>query len=204
MSLALCIVAFFLTLYLSRKSLVWGIASAIAFGYFYGILRANLNETMSHFIFDTALIGLYVGRIVAVRSDTLVNTKRVQPWLIVLIAWPVFMTLLPIQDPFIQLVGLRGSVLFLPMLLLGVQMDSEQRNRLALSIAVLNLVVFAFALAEFWYGIQDFYPRNEVTESLYRTRTDAMGQSYRIPATFTGSAVYAGTMVATLPLIIGS
>ncbi len=61
MSSALCILAFLVTAYVARKSLVGGIVTALAVGYFYGILRANLNEMMSHFIFDGAVIGLYVG-----------------------------------------------------------------------------------------------------------------------------------------------
>ncbi len=100
MSVTLCIFAFLATLYLSRRSLAWGIVSALAFGYFYGILRANLNEMMSHFIFDAALIGLYVGRVVAVRSQEARQiAKRIQPWLIVLFIWPALMTVLPTRRP---------------------------------------------------------------------------------------------------------
>lgn len=203
MSFAICILAFIVAAYIGRKSLVGGLVTVLAVGYFYGIARANLNELMSHFIFDGAIIGLYVGRAVAMRrSETVVNTVLVRPWLILLCVWPLFLTLLPIQDPFIQLVGLRGNVFLLPMVLLGAQMEGEERRDLSYYIAILNLLVFAFALAEFTWGITSFYPRNEITDLIYRSRVDDGGQAYRIPATFTGSHAYAGTMVCTLPLLV--
>ncbi len=119
-----------------------------------------------------------------------------------LIAWPTVLTLLPIQDPMIQLVGLRGNVFLIPMVLLGAQMDVEERYKLSYYIAILNLLVFGFALAEFTFGIASFYPRNELTDLIYRSRVDDGGQAYRIPATFTGSHAFAGTMVCTLPLLV--
>lgn len=203
MSFALCILAFLVAAYVARKSLVGGIAVTLAVGYAYGIARANLNELMSHFIFDGAVIGLYFGRALALRRpETIVNTTLVRPWLILLIAWPLALTLLPIQDPMIQLVGLRGNVFLLPMVLLGAQMEAEERHKLAYYIAIFNIVVFGFALAEFTFGIGSFYPRNEITDLIYRSRVDDGGQAYRIPATFTGSHAFAGTMVCTLPLLV--
>ena len=203
MSSALCILAFLVTAYVARKSLVGGIVTALAVGYFYGILRANLNEMMSHFIFDGAVIGLYVGRALAMRRpETIANSMQVRPWLILLVAWPTVLALLPIQDPMIQLVGLRGNVFLIPMVLLGAQMDVEERYKLSYYIAILNLLVFGFAIAEFTFGIGSFYPRNEVTDLIYRSRVDDGGQAYRIPATFTGSHAFAGTMVCTLPLLV--
>jgi hypothetical protein len=203
MSLALCILAFIVSAYAARKSLVGGIVVALVVGYFYGITRANLNEIMSHFIFDGAVIGLYVGRILAVpRPAMIVNTTLVRRWLLALIAWPVFLTLLPIQDPLIQVVGLRGNVFLLPMVILGVQMESDERHNLAFYIAILNIVVLAFALAEYSMGVESFYPRNEMTDLIFRSRVDDAARSYRIPATFTGSHAFAGTMVCSLPILV--
>lgn len=203
MSFALCILAFIVAAYVGRKSLVGGIVTALAVGYFYGIMRANLNEMMSHFIFDGAIIGLYVGRALAMRRpETVLNSQLVRPWLILLCVWPLFLTLLPIQDPLIQLVGLRGNVFLLPMILLGAQMETEERYKLSYYIAILNLLVFVFAVAEFTWGLASFYPRNEVTDLIYRSRVDDGGQAFRIPATFTGSHAFAGTMVCTLPLLV--
>lgn len=203
MSVLLCILAFVAAAYVGRKSLVGGVVTALAVGYFYGIARANVNELMSHFIFDGAVIGLYVGRAVAMRRpETIVNTVLIRPWLILLSVWPLLLSLLPIQDHFIQLVGLRGNVFLLPMVLIGAQMDPDERHRMSYYIALLNIIVFGFALAEFTFGIGSFYPRNEITDLIYRSRVDDGGQAFRIPATFTGSHAYAGTMVCTLPLLV--
>ena len=203
MSLALCIIAFFVTLWLTRRSLVWGITSTLAFGYFYGILRANLAETMAHFIFDGAVIGFYLGWIMSPRRpEEYRDTDQLQPWLVLLIGWPVLLTLLPIQDPMVQLVGLRGSVFLLPLILVGARMSDADRHKLALPIALLNLVVLGFAMAEFFIGLESFYPYSEVTELIYRSRGDDAAMSYRIPATFANAHAYAGTMVCTLPLLV--
>lgn len=203
MSLTLCIVAFLVVAYGARKSLVGGVAATIAVGYSYGIVRANVQETMSHFIFDGAVIGLYFGWLLAVRRPgTVVNTQLLRPWLIVLIGWPALLTLLPIQDPMVQIVGLRGCVFLLPMLLLGAQLSDEDRSALAGPIAVLNIVALGFAALEFFIGLESFYPYSEVTELIYRSQTSDASASYRIPATFVTAHAYAGTMVCTLPLLV--
>lgn len=203
MSLLLCIIAFVMTLYLSRRSVVWGIASALAFGYFYGILRANLNEMMAHFIFDGAVIGLYLGRVLASRrSDGVVNTELLRPWMIVLIAWPAFLTVLPIQDPLVQIVGFRSSTFLIPFVLLGSLLRPDERRELALFLAVLNLTVFFFASAQFIFGVEAFFPRNNVTELIYRSSVDSAQSYLRIPATFTSSAAFGGAMVCSIPLLV--
>jgi len=202
MSLVLCILAFLVTGWLARKSLVWGLASMLAVGYAYGILRANLAEMMAHFIFDGAVIGLYLGRLLALRRpDTVANTVLVRPWLLALIGWPVLLALLPIQDPLVQLVGLRANVFLLPMVLIGAQMLPSERRQLALHVAVLNVVAFGFALAEFALGVELFYPRNNVTELIFRSDVGDAAGSLRIPSIFTSSAAYGGVMVCSLPLL---
>lgn len=203
MSFALCIIAFLATLYVSRRSLVWGIASALAIGYFYGILRANLDEVMAHFLFDGAVIGLYLGRVFAFRrSDGIVNTELLRPWMIVLIAWPAFLTLLPIQDPLVQIVGFRGSTFLIPFVLLGSLLRPDERQELALFLAALNLTAFCFASAQFVFGVEAFFPRNQVTELIYRSSVDSAQPYLRIPATFTSSAAYGGAMVCSIPLLV--
>ncbi|HEX2190671.1 MAG TPA: hypothetical protein VHG51_17305 [Longimicrobiaceae bacterium] len=209
MALLVCAIAFVATFVAGRRSLVAGLGAVIAVGYFYGILRANLASTFSHFIFDAAVAGLYLTQLF--RPLDLVDRIRIQPirnWLVLLAGWPFLLLLLPLQDPMVQMVGLRAHVYFLPFLLLGARLDREDLYRLALVLAGLNLAAFAFALGEFFFGLPYFYPRNEVTELVYRSNdvrsAGSLLGAFRIPATFANSSQYGGTMIITLPVILGA
>jgi hypothetical protein len=132
--------------------------------------------------------------------------KKVCPWVIALIVWPILLLLIPTQDMMVQLVGLRGVVWFVPFLLIGALVDDEGRFKLALWLAVLNLVALAFALAEVRLGLQRFYPSNEVTYLIYQQNDVVPGDYsiFRIPAIFVNQACYSGTMVLSLPLLAGA
>ena len=54
LSLLLCVLAFAATYRASRRSLLAGLVAVFAIGYLYGILRANIIQPFSHFIFDAA------------------------------------------------------------------------------------------------------------------------------------------------------
>jgi len=82
-------------------------------------------------------------------------------------------------------------------------MKAGDWSSLALGLATLNLVAFAFASGEYMLGVERFYPLSPVTAIIYGSN-DVAGQYLRIPATFVTAHVYAGTMVATMPLLIGS
>ncbi|HSZ22120.1 MAG TPA: hypothetical protein VK782_03220, partial [Candidatus Sulfotelmatobacter sp.] len=56
----ICVFAFVSVYFAGRKSLSAGVSLAFAFGYMYGILRANYPEPAGYFIFDSALAGLYL------------------------------------------------------------------------------------------------------------------------------------------------
>ncbi|MGH7987627.1 MAG: hypothetical protein ACREQX_15275, partial [Candidatus Binataceae bacterium] len=203
---ALCVAAFVLCLSEGRKALWRGVAAVMVVGYAYGIVRANLPETMSHFTFDAGAVGLYL----AILSRPLKRMQRLRlrplmPWIICLTVWPILLFLIPIQDPLVQLVGLRGAIFFLPFVLIGAMLENEDWYRLAWVFAGLNLVAFVFALAETHFGLPLFYPRNAVTELIYRSRDVQVGQGdvFRIPAVFTQSAAYAGVMVGTVPVLTG-
>ncbi len=205
MSLILCILAFVLCYWAGRRSLVNGIIAVVGVGYSYGITRANIPEIYSHFIFDAGVVGLYAAQLFQ-RLSPLEEFKvgHVRPWLEFLIAWPLLLFLIPIQDYLIQFVGLRGNVFLLPFVLLGARLDGEDRYRLALWIAGLNLAAFAFASAEYFIGLETFFPHNRVTELIYISK-DLVGHTqYRIPATFANAHAYGGTMVMGLPLLIGA
>jgi hypothetical protein len=206
-ALILCVAAFLLSLAAGRRSLVAGLASVVGVGYFYGILRANVPSTFSHFIFDAAVLGLYGTQLLRPLSaaDRL-RVRRLTPWMALLIGWPVLLLLIPNQDPMVRMVGLRASIFLLPFLLLGARLHRDEMERLTLWVAGLNLVSFAFGVAEFFGGVELFYPRNEVTLLIYRSNdvhTGDMLGAYRIPATFANSASYAGAMVISVPFLLG-
>lgn len=205
MAFYLCLVSFALCYWAGRRSLVSGLVAVLGVGYAYGITRANVPETFSHFIFDAGVVGLYAAQLFRQLSP-LEQAKigPLKPWLEFLIAWPVLLFLIPIQDLLIQFVGLRGNIFLLPFILLGARLGGEDRYRLALWIAGFNLVAFGFAGMEYFFGLEQFFPRNSVTELLYMSK-DVVGHSqYRIPSSFANAHAYGGTMVMGLPLLLGA
>jgi hypothetical protein len=210
-SIGLCLLAFMFSYAASRRSLSLGLATVLTVGYFYGILRANVPEPFSHFIFDAAVVGLYVtqfGR--KTRADEGRSRQLLRIWVGLLVAWPAILFFVPVQSYAVQFVGLRGNVFLLPFLLLGSRLRDDEVYRLALWLGVLNLVAAAFAGAEFFLGVERFYPRNEVTDLIYRSVVDEdfmnpdRSTALRIPAIFTSAHAYAGMMVMTLASIIGA
>jgi hypothetical protein len=204
MGIFLCIAAFVITFVAARRSAVAGLGSLATTGYFYGILRANYPQTASHFIFDAAVVAFcLVWLFHTPDAATRRRSNAILPWLAVLIAWPVLLAFLPLQDPLVQLVGLRGNIFLLPFLLFGARLTREELYRFAMILAVLNLVAFVFAAAEYTIGLQLFFPHNANTELIYRS-ADVANAQFRIPSIFTGSHAYAGTMVMSMPLLIGA
>ena len=204
-SIALCLAAFVLCAQMARRSLVAGLCALMAVGYVYGIARANLPDGFSHLIFDAGTLGLYVVQLPKRqpvwqhrRSEDLRN------WLIVLVAWPVVLFAMPWQDPLIQLVGLRGSIFLLPFLLLGARLTGDDVYKLALWFSVLNLAAGGMAAVEFVVGVEQFFPKNAVTDIIYRSKDLANYTAYRIPSTFSSAHAYAGTMVVTIVVIAGA
>jgi len=174
-------------------------------GYGYGIIRANVPDSLAHFIFDAGVAGFYLSLLS--RRMTSAQRRRVQvlmPWVALLVGWPLLLFFLPVQDPLVQLVGLRGQIFFLPFLLIGAMLESEDYYVLAKWLAVLNLIAFGFAVAEYFDGLERFFPRNADTINMYGSR-DLIGfTQYRIPSTFIGSASYCGAMVCTMPLLLNA
>lgn len=205
MSLYLCVISCVLCYWAGRRSLVNGLITLIAIGYLYGIVRANVPETFSHFIFDTGVIGLYLAQLF--RRLSPVEEFRVAPlrmWLEFLIVWPLLLFLVPIQDWLIQFVGLRGSIFLLPFIFLGARLDGADRHRLALWIAGFNVAAFLLAGTEYFLGLEWFFPHNHVTELIYLSK-DLVGHTqYRIPGPFANAHAYGGTMVMGLPLLLGA
>ncbi|MEP6506603.1 MAG: O-antigen ligase family protein [Gemmatimonadales bacterium] len=199
-AITICLLAFAFTFWARTQSRSAGLLSVLAFGYSYGILRANLT-TAGYFIFDSAAAGLYLAELRTHLSPAQrLRENRLRDWVVALALVPSLLLLLPRQDVLVQLVGFRSAILFLPFILLGARLERDDFRKLAIGVAILNLVAFSFAGYEFVNGINSLYPVTSVTSIIYRsTLQDA--SFYRIPATFSSSASYGGTMVVTIPLL---
>jgi hypothetical protein len=147
-AIALCILAFAACYWAGRRSLGMGLVALMAAGYFYGLLRANLQTTFSHFIFDTGLIGLYLSQ----KWTTLIPKEKkrlgvLELWIAILILWPILEVFLPFQPLLISLVGLRGNMFFIPLIILGARLRERDLLEFASGLAFLNIVAFEFAVA---------------------------------------------------------
>jgi O-Antigen ligase len=201
----MCLVAFGATLRATRRSLGLGLGVLLVFGYMYGIARANVAEAGSHFIFDAASVGMYAG--VLMRPRTPLERRKIRkivPWFAILVGWPLVMLLIPLQDPLVQLVGFRSQVFFLPFLLIGAMLDESDVRTLVYWLCALNLVAFGFALAEYFLGVQKFFPLTDATRIIYSSNDVAGGTQLRIPSTFVASASYGGVMVLAVPWLAGA
>jgi hypothetical protein len=204
MAIVLCVVAFVACYLAGKRSLGQGLIALLTVGYFYGILRANLLTTFSHFIFDAGLIGIYLSQ--KWTSSDPRDAKRleiVQFWTVLLIAWPFFVALMPFQPLLVSLVGLRGNVFFIPVLLLGAQLREKDLLQLSVGLAALNILALSFAVAEYFMGVPRFFPVSAVTRIIYASG-DVAGGFFRIPSIFTSAHAYGGTMVGSMPYLIGS
>jgi hypothetical protein len=202
-ALGLCLVAFLASNWAGRRSLGQGLIALLTVGYFYGILRANLLTVFSHFIFDAGLLGLYLSQ--NWKSSDPREAKRlgvVRLATVVLIAWPVLLVLMPFQPLLVSLVGLRGNIFFIPILMLGSRLKEKDLLQLSAGLALLNLVAVGFATLEYFAGVPRFYPFSPVTQIIYASG-DVAGGFLRIPAIFTSPHAYGGAMVFSLPFVLG-
>ncbi|PYS65281.1 MAG: hypothetical protein DMF74_04425 [Acidobacteria bacterium] len=205
MSILLFVSALTITFVAARRSLVMGLGAVLAFGYIYGITRANLPDPYSHFLFDAAVLGFYTAQLfrrMALAEEY--RIKSIKPWMELLVAWPILMFMIPNQDFFVRLLGLRANILLLPFMIVGARLSDKEKYDLAMLLAILNLGVFVIAIAEFFVGVESFFPRNGLTDLVYLSKDVAGYSAYRIPSTFIGSHAYAGTMVMSLPFLIGA
>jgi hypothetical protein len=203
-ALLICIIGFLGAYRAGRHSLGAGCVVVLISGYTYGILRANLLTPFSHFSFDASLGGLYLSqffsrpKFAAVRTDD----RTLRLWCIALVGWPVLLLFTPFQTFLVSLVGLRGNMFMLPLLLLGTRLTSRDLNLLAISLAVMNILALGVGVAEYVVGIEPFFPLSAVTTTIYGSM-DAAGHN-RIPSTFSNAHGYAGTILDTVPFIFGA
>src|SRR6185312_16782937 len=134
--LLLCFAAITIVFAAGRRSLVAGLVAVFAVGYIYGITRANFNGAASHFIFDAGVVGLYAARWGDIKKKLEGRDGRwLKLWVTLLVLWPVLLFLIPVQDPMIQIVGLRADIFFIPFILLGTRLDDEDIYTLAKAFA---------------------------------------------------------------------
>jgi hypothetical protein len=199
----ICALAFGGCYWAGRRSLGQGLVTLLFFGYFYGILRANLFSMFSYFIFDAGMIGLYLACLFRTPAPEEKKRSRViLIWTLLLVLWPALLLLLPFQPILVSLVGLRGNMFFIPLLLLGSRLKKKDVMELSIGLAVLALIALGFATAEYFQGVPRYFPRSPVTRIIYAS-IDAGGGFFRIPAIFTSAHAFGGSMVDSMPFLIG-
>ncbi len=180
-------------------------ASVLGVGYSYGLIRANLPQNGSHFIFDAACLGFYLSAWVLPLNEVQYRkVRKIWPWVVALALWPTLLLFVPAQDFLIQLVGLRSALFFLPAVLIGAVLEDEELYLLAVWLAIFNLGAFAFGVAEYIWGVSRFLPHNASTSVIYAARDVTRGNFFRIPATFVNPAGYGATMIMSLPILLSA
>src|SRR5207244_7493867 len=110
LSILICIVAFIGTFVLTRRSLVWGMAACVGFGYVFGVLRANILDTFSFLMWDASVLGLYAGYFSVQRTpEEIARTASLRLRVGVLILCLVGLSLVRFLFSLIHFVCFRGS-----------------------------------------------------------------------------------------------
>lgn len=197
------IVVMLVVLVLTFRSLGLGLLGVFAVGYFNGVIRANYLSIATTFMFDAALLGLYVGFLAGwSREAAAIFHGRAGQWTLALIGWPALLTLIPVNDYLVQLVALRATVWFLPVLLIASRLRSEDLVVIARGLAVLNLIALGGGLYIYQFGVESLYPENAVTQIIYRSNDVAGYQYHRVPSFFLSAHAYGGAMLVSLPFLL--
>ena len=204
MGIAFFLVAFAVVLGATFRSLGWGLLAVVAVGYFNGVIRANDLGVFTTFMFDAAVLGLYVGYFITKsRLVEGVGSGLAGRFVLFLIVWPSLLCLVPINHYLVQCVALRATVWFLPVLLIATRLTTADLAVFARGMAVLNLVALAGGIYVFQNGVEALYPNNAITQIIYGSNDVAGYKYHRIPSTFLSAHAYGGTMLATLPFLLG-
>ena len=91
---------------------------------------------------------------------------------------------------------------FLPAVFLGTRLRDEDLRPLSFGLAILNLIALAFGVAEYFKGIEPFFPYGPMTMTMYNSLDSAGGQSHSFD--FQNAHTYAGVMVFTVPILFGA
>src|SRR5262249_11203476 len=140
------------------------------------------------------------------RADSGVRTASLRSWLVLLLAVPSMLILLSpffeTQPVLIQLLGLRPTVLFLPLVLFGPLLSKQEWAQLAVWSAFVAVGSGGVILAEYSLGVERFFPLNDASRIIYMSNDVAEAKTYRLPATFSSAHAYGGTIVALVPLFV--
>jgi hypothetical protein len=197
------LLAFLATFTFTIRSLGLGLVVVFIVGYANGVVRANFLSVYTTFMFDASLLGLYAGFMVGWPRETAeVLRGPAGKWVLTLILWPVLLSLVPVNDYFVQLVALRATVWFLPVLLIASRLRAADLDTLTRGLAVLNLVALGGGIYVYINGVESLYPENPVTQIIYKSNDVAGYQYHRVPSIFLSSHSYGGTMLFTLPFLL--
>ena len=204
MDIAFFLVAFAGVFLAMFRSLGWGFLAVIAVGYFSGVIRANYLGVFTTFMFDAAVLGLYLGFFFkkSLRARR-VEAGFARPLVLFLIAWPAFLCLVPINHILIQCVALRAAIWFLPVLLIAARLTTADLAVLARGLVVLNLAALAVGVYIYLHGVEVLYPVNAITQIIYGSKDlGGMTKYHRVPSSFLSAHAYGGTMLYTMPYLL--
>jgi hypothetical protein len=206
MGLLLCCLAFASVLLTMRRSFGDGLGLVLLIGSVYGILRCNIFDGYIHFLFDAAVLGAYIAAAPRVLASRTVVDSKLGAWMVGLACVPGLLILLSpfldTQPVLIQLIGLRAAFYFVPLCLLGAVLGSNELERVAKWSVAVVVIASGFALSEYIWGVERFYPLNDVSELIYRSNDAGESGALRLPATFTSAHAYGGTMVGLIPMLL--
>jgi hypothetical protein len=206
MGLILCFLAFAGVAILIRRSLGDGLGLLLAIGSVYGIARCNIFDGFTHFLFDASVLGAYVGGWRYISSAESTAAGRLRHWVLALAFLPFFLILLSpfieAQPVLVQLLGLRPAIFFVPLVFFGAALDRESLRTLAHWAVFVALLAGGTALAEYFLGVERFFPMNEASDIIYLSQDIGEARDFRIPATFSSAHAYGATMVGILPLLM--
>jgi hypothetical protein len=201
MEIVFPITAFLASLLACRHSLGVGFVAVCAVGYFNGVIRANYLGVFTTFMFDAAVFGFYAG--------FLYRTGGVGLWsgqgglfALCLIVWPAMLAFIPVNDFLVQIVALRATIGFLPVMLIARRFTSTDLNNISRGLAILNLFALVGGLYVYQNGVEALYPENAVTQIIYKSNDVAGYEFHRIPSTFLNAHSYGGAMLFTLPFLL--
>jgi len=204
MGIAFFLVAFAVVLLATFRSLGWGFLAVVAVGYFNGVIRANFLGVFTTFMFDAAVLGLYVGYFLGKsRWAEGFGSGPAGRFVLFLIGWPSFLCLVPVNHLLVRCIALRATVWFLPVLLIATRLTTADLAVFARGVAVLNLVALAGGMYVFENGVEALYPDNAITQIIYGSKDVGGFKYYRVPSTFLSAHAYGGTMLLTLPFLLG-
>jgi hypothetical protein len=185
------------------RSLGLGLVAAIGVGYFNGVIRANYLSVHTTFMFDFGLLGLYLGFFVGRPGySARIWNSALGQWTLALIAWPALLVVIPVNDYLVQLVALRATIWFLPVVLIASRFRIEDLTTVARGLAILNLMALIGGIYVYQNGLESLYPNNAITQILYASKDVAEAEHYRIPSTFLSAHAYGGTMLFSLPFLL--